>query len=179
MMNAMKFGALDFRDVTEAPELVAAPVRQALAAAHVQGVYVAEIDPALSDTAAFCERYGVGMDVSANCIILEAKRADKVWYAACVVLATTRADVNGAIRKQLEARKISFAPMDKAVALTGMEYGAITPIGLPEEWPVLVDTGVASAGHVIIGSGVRRSKLLVQGQLLASLPQASALPIAR
>jgi prolyl-tRNA editing enzyme YbaK/EbsC (Cys-tRNA(Pro) deacylase) len=135
-------------------------------------VTVAEIDPDLADTAAFCERYGVGLDVSANCVVIAARRGDDVRYAACVVLATTRADVNGVVRRHLDARKASFAPMDDAVALTGMEYGGITPPGLPVDWPVLVDPLVVAAGDVVIGSGVRRSKLVLPGALLAELPGA-------
>ena len=78
-----------------------------------------------------------------------------VRYAACLVLATTRADVNGLVRRRLDARKASFAPMDDAVALTGMEYGGITPLGLPDGWPLLVDAAVAAAPAVVIGSGLR------------------------
>ena len=88
------------------------------------------------------------------------------------MLATTRADVNGLVRKRLNARKASFAPMDDAVALTGMEYGGITPIGLPEDWPLLVDAAVAAAPAVVIGSGVRHSKLALPGALAARLPGA-------
>ena len=100
-------------------------------------VGVAEIDPALADTAEFCAAYGSPMDGSANCVVVAGRRGDDTRYAACLVLATTRADVNGLVRRRLNARKASFAPMDDAVALTGMEYGGITPVGLPAEWPVL------------------------------------------
>ncbi|MFD0889371.1 YbaK/EbsC family protein, partial [Streptosporangium algeriense] len=131
-----------------------------------------------SRAAAFCERYGVGMDESANCVIVAAKRAGEVRYAACLVLATTRADVNGVVRRHLDARKISFAPQDDAVGLTGMEYGGITPLGLPEDWPVLVDEAVAAHPGVVIGSGVRRSKLAVSGALLAGLKTAQVIALA-
>ena len=110
---------------------------------------------------------------------MEAKRADRVWYAACMVLATTRADVNGIVRKHVDARKISFASMDTAVSLTAMEYGGITPVGLPDEWPVLVDRNVADQQRVIIGSGVRGSKLLVASDVLAGLPGAEVLAITK
>ena len=92
-----------------------------------------------------------------------------------MVLATTRADVNGVARRTLQAKKASFAPMDAAVAETGMEYGGITPLGLPEGWPVLVDGAVAATDRVVVGSGVRRSKLLLPGKLLAALPGAVVL----
>jgi prolyl-tRNA editing enzyme YbaK/EbsC (Cys-tRNA(Pro) deacylase) len=91
--------------------------------------------------------------------------------AACVVLATTRADVNGVVRRRLDARKASFAAMDRAVTETGMEYGGITPLGLPG-WPVFVDGAVIEAGDVVIGSGVRRSKLILPATTLLALPQA-------
>jgi prolyl-tRNA editing enzyme YbaK/EbsC (Cys-tRNA(Pro) deacylase) len=126
-------------------------------------VGVAEIDPDLSDTAAFCEHYGIALDESANCVVIAGRRDGQPRYAACVILATTRADVNGLARRQLDVRKASFAPMDDAVAQTGMEYGGITPIGLPASWPVLVDAAVAAAGVVVVGSGLRRSKLIIEG----------------
>jgi len=95
-----------------------------------------------------------------------------------LVLASTRADVNGAVRRHLGARKASFAPHEEAVGLTGMEYGGITPIGLPESWPVLVDEAVAAAPFVVIGSGLRRSKLALSGAALARLKAVEVLPVA-
>ena len=134
-------------------------------------------DPALADTAAFCAAYDVALSASANCVVVAAKRGGDVRYAACMVLATTRADVNGVVRRHLEARKASFAAMDDAVRLTGMEYGGITPVGLPADWPVLVDAAVVAAGDVIIGSGIRGSKLELPGQALADLPTAEVLEL--
>lgn len=155
-------------------DLVAAPVAGALAALPelAARVAVAEIDPNLADTAAFCAAYDVRPEVSANCLVVALRRGERTWYAACVVRATTRADVNGVVRRLLDARKASFAPMDTAVALTGMEFGGITPVGLPDGWPVLVDGAVAVAGDVVVGSGLRRSKLVLAGEALATLPAA-------
>lgn len=161
---------------TERTDLLADPV--ALALAGAEGVEVAEIDPDLADTAAFCERYGVRLDESANCVVVAAKRGGETRYAACMVLATMRVDVNGVVRRHLDARKASFAPMAEAVELTGMEYGGITPLGLPDEWPILVDTHVAEHPRVVIGSGVRRSKLAVSGAALAGLKRAEVLALA-
>ena len=155
------------------PGLLAAPVARALAAlgeAAAAGIGVAEIDPALADTAAFCARYGVSLAESANCVVIAGKREGETRYAACVILATTRTDVNNVARHELDVRKASFAAMDVAVAESGMEYGGITPLGLPEGWPVLVDALVADTPFVVIGSGVRRSKLVLAGKLLAGLP---------
>ena len=171
----MELGKLTFVPASEAPELVAEPVRP-----HLQGgLWVSEIDPGLADTAAFCEHYGIGLDISANCVVVEARRAERTWHAACLVLATTRADVNGIVRKHLGARKISFAPMDTAVSLTGMEYGGITPVGLPADWPVLVDVNVMDQERVIIGSGIRGSKLLAATEVLASLPGAEVMALTK
>jgi prolyl-tRNA editing enzyme YbaK/EbsC (Cys-tRNA(Pro) deacylase) len=171
----VQVGSLTFTPLREAPELVGEPVRP-----HGQdGLWVSEIDPELADTAAFCEHYGVGMDISANCVVVEARRAERTWYAACLVLATTRADVNGIVRKHLGARKISFAPMDTAVSLSGMEYGGITPIGLPSDWPILVDRDVVEQQRVIIGSGIRGSKILAATEVLAGLPNAEVLAITK
>ena len=156
------------------PDLLAAPVATALAALGEEAgaVSVAEIDPELADTAAFCERYGVGPAESANCVVIAGRRDGQARYAACVILATTRADVNNVARRELDVRKASFAAMDDAVAQTEMEYGGITPVGLPQGWPVLVDARVADTPTVVIGSGVRRSKLVLPGKLVASLPGA-------
>lgn len=171
----MDIGKLTFAPASEAPELVAEPVRP-----HLQdGLWVSAIDPGLADTAAFCEHYGIGLDISANCVVVEARRADRTWHAACLVLATTRADVNGIVRKHLGARKISFASMDTAVSLSGMEYGGITPVGLPADWPILVDTNVVDQSRVIIGSGIRASKLLAATPVLAALPNAEVLAITK
>jgi len=172
----MTIGTLAAVPAAEHPELLAAPVAAALAAwsaeIPVAEIGVAAIDPALADTAAFCERYDVGLDVSANCVVLACRREGRRWFAACIILATTRADVNGAVKRALGASKISFAPMDEAVAETGMEYGGITPIGLPADWPILIDQRVLDAGRVIVGSGIRASKITIPGMALATLASA-------
>jgi prolyl-tRNA editing enzyme YbaK/EbsC (Cys-tRNA(Pro) deacylase) len=171
----VELGKLTFVPASEAPELVAEPVRP-----HLQdGLWVSEIDPGLADTTAFCEHYDIGLDISANCVVVEARRAERTWHAACLVLATTRADVNGVVRKHLGARKISFAPMETAVSLTGMDYGGITPVGLPADWPLLIDVNVMDRERVIIGSGIRGSKLLAATEVLASLPGAEVMPLTK
>jgi prolyl-tRNA editing enzyme YbaK/EbsC (Cys-tRNA(Pro) deacylase) len=179
---------LSFQSVLSAPSLVAPPVYAALRdLPGADQIRVAAIDPALADTAAFCERYGVPPEESANCVVIAAKRGGETTYAACVVAATTRADVNGLVRRHLGARKASFGSVDTVTSLTGMEYGGITPIGLPADWPVLVDAAVAKlssrggaggrppAGQIVIGSGIRGSKLWLPGALLAGLPTAEVL----
>src|SRR3954454_19672856 len=167
---------LDLVPALDRPDLLAPPVAAALASWPRAGeVLVAPIDPELADTAAFCAAYDVRLELSANCVVVAAKRGGAVRYAACMVLATTRADVNGVVRRHLEARKASFAAMDDAVAQTGMEYGGITPLGLPVDWPLLVDRAVVEAGVVVVGSGVRRSKLALPGATLAEVPGAEVI----
>ena len=161
----------------ERPDLLAAPVSAALRAVPwADQVQVAAIDPALSDTAEFCAAYGIPLEESVNCVVIAARRGGDVSYAACMVTATTRANVNGLVRQHLGARKASFGPVDVVTALTGMEYGGITPVGLPESWPVLVDDRVAKLPSVVIGSGIRGSKLWLPGRLLAELPGGEILP---
>jgi prolyl-tRNA editing enzyme YbaK/EbsC (Cys-tRNA(Pro) deacylase) len=177
----MRFGTLDFTPALDSPDLIAAPTAAARRSADVatDDVLVAAIDPVLADTAAFCEHYEVSMADGANCVVVQARRGDRTWYAACLVRGSDRADVNGVVRRHLDARKLSFASMDDAVALTGMEYGGITPVGLPVDWPILVDTSVAEHERLIVGSGIRGSKLLVTGAFLTSLPNAEVLALAQ
>jgi len=163
-------GTLNWRPADA--DLVAAPVVDALTGWGRTDVLAAPIEADLADTAAFCAHYGVELADSANCVVIAGRRGEATRYAACVVLATTRADVNGVVRRRLDARKASFAAMDEAVALTGMEYGGITPIGLPTGWPVLIDRAVLERGMVVIGSGLRRSKIALPPDALAELPGA-------
>jgi prolyl-tRNA editing enzyme YbaK/EbsC (Cys-tRNA(Pro) deacylase) len=109
-------------------------------------------------------------------VVIAGRRGGETSYAACMVAATTRADVNGLVRRHMGVRKASFGPVDEVTVLTGMEYGGITPIGLPGQWPVLVDADVAKLGNAVIGSGIRGSKLWLPGRLLAELPGAEVLP---
>jgi prolyl-tRNA editing enzyme YbaK/EbsC (Cys-tRNA(Pro) deacylase) len=175
----LMIGTLTAVPALDRPDLLAPPVAATLAGlagkVAVEDIGVAEIDPELSDTAAFCARYGVRSEDSANCVVVAGRRDGQVRLAACMVLATTRADVNGLVKRELDVRKASFAPMAEAVELTGMEYGGITPVGLPADWPLYVDAAVAATERVVIGSGVRRSKLTLPGAMLASLPGAVVL----
>lgn len=166
---------MSWTPLADSLDLVAAPVGEA--AATVPGARVAAIDPSLADTEAFCAAYDVDPAASANCVVVEGRRGERTTFAAVMVLATDRADVNKAVRKALEVRRISFADQAKAEALTGMQQGGITPVGLPADWPVLVDEAVVSAGPVVIGGGVRDAKLLLDGADLARLPGAQVLPL--
>jgi prolyl-tRNA editing enzyme YbaK/EbsC (Cys-tRNA(Pro) deacylase) len=172
-------GILKMEPALRRRDLLASSVAAALDSWDVDAspndVLVAEIDPDLADTRAFCEGYGVPLERSANCVILAARREGRAWFAACVVLATTRADVNGIAKRHLGASKISFAAMDAAVGASGMEYGGITPLGLPAGWPILIDEDVVAADGVVVGSGLRRSKIWLPGKTLAQLPNAAVL----
>lgn len=158
----------------ERPELLAPAVLAALEGMeeHAAGVEVAAIDPDLADTAVLVEASGMAMADMANCIVVSGRRAGQERVCTALVLGTTRADVNTRVRKRLDVRKCSFMPMDDAVARTGMEYGGITPLGLPADWPVLVDGRVLERDRIVIGSGVRRSKLRLPGATAALLPGA-------
>lgn len=175
----MKIGTLTFKPAEESLRIVGNSTKQALKKLGLTGVLAANIDPSLSDTAAFCDAYEIPPEISVNCVIVEAKRADRVRYAAVMIPATKRADINGVVRKAVDAKKISFAPMEMAVKLTDMEYGAINPIGLPIDWPILVDTEAARLEKVVIGSGLRGSKLLISGNLLTRLPNAKVLDLVK
>lgn len=122
------------------------------------------IDPAYADTAEFCEHYGYSLDDSANCIVV-ASKDDPPVVAACLNLAPTKLDVNKAVRKHLGVRKLSFAPPDLTREVTGMELGGVTPFGLPDEVPLLVDGAVMDRDRVIVGGGSRALKILVDPEV--------------
>ncbi|QKV91228.1 hypothetical protein HUT19_05295 [Streptomyces sp. NA02950] len=170
----------DVRPAVECLDLLAAPVAAALSdwrgTEPVEQVRYVDTDPDWADTAVLVEHYGSWLlEQSANCVVVAGKRGGAVTLAACLVLAHTRADVNGVVRRHLGARKASFAPIETATGESGMEFGGITPIGLPEGWPLLVDAAVADSPYALIGSGSRRGKLIVPGKLLAGLPGAVVL----
>lgn len=166
-------GSLQSRRALDHKELLADPVAIALRGWHrSEQVAVVEIDPALADTAAMTAAYALPIDASANCVVVSGKRDGKERVAACVVRADTRADVNSLVKRLLDVRKASFLPMGRATEETGMEYGGITPLGLPDSWRLLVDPAVLDIAVAILGSGVRGSKLLLAGVHLAELPGA-------
>lgn len=161
------------------PELLAPGVARALAAwPRAAAVAVVEIPPDLADTAAMSQAYQLPLTAGANCVVVGGRRGGEERVAACVVRADTRADVNNRVKRLLDVRKASFLPMERAVSESGMEYGGITPLGLPEDWRLLVDERALGIEVAVIGSGLRRSKLLLPGALLADLPGAEVLDLA-
>lgn len=166
-------GDLTWVPALSRPDLLAEPVTRALRTWDAASrVLVAEIDPGVADTAELVRVHGVPAQASANCVVVAGRRDGQERVAACVVLATTRADVNTVVRKALDVRKASFLPMEAAVESSGMEYGGITPVGVPPGWRLLVDDAVLQVPLAVIGSGVRRSKLALPGADLAALPGA-------
>ena len=133
------------------------------------------IDPAFADTAAYCERYGVPLDHAANTIIVASKKEPR-QYAACVVKATTRLDVNRAVRRLLDASKVSFASAEETRTLTGMLIGGVTVFALPPDLPIYVDETLFECERIILGGGSRSTKVLVAPEVLKRLPNASAIP---
>jgi prolyl-tRNA editing enzyme YbaK/EbsC (Cys-tRNA(Pro) deacylase) len=128
-------------------------------------------DPALADTAAFVAAYGFRAEDSANTILVVGKSEPPV-YAACVVLATTRLDVNRVVRQRLGTRKASFAPAEETRALTGMEIGGVTVFGLPPEMPVWIDARVMQRERIVLGGGSRSFKVIAAPEILLRLPRA-------
>jgi prolyl-tRNA editing enzyme YbaK/EbsC (Cys-tRNA(Pro) deacylase) len=130
---------------------------------------VMTIDPAYADTAAFCERYGVALDHSANTIVVASKK-DPKRYCACVVKATTRLDVNHAVRKLMGVQKVSFASAEETKALTGMLIGGVTVLALPADLPVYVDERLMALDWLILGGGSRSSKIRTSPDVFKRLP---------
>jgi prolyl-tRNA editing enzyme YbaK/EbsC (Cys-tRNA(Pro) deacylase) len=141
------------------------------AAATGVGFEIVPCDPALADTAEFCAAYGYRPDQSANAIVVVGKSEPRV-YAACLVLATTRLDVNGVVRRRFGVKKASFASSDETTEITGMQIGGVTPYGLPPGLPIWIDSRVMACDQVIVGGGSRNRKLLVPPASLAALPGA-------
>ncbi|HEY0636442.1 MAG TPA: YbaK/EbsC family protein [Pseudonocardiaceae bacterium] len=130
---------------------------------------VIEIDPEYADTAQFCERYGYALEVSVNCILVASRTGEKT-FAACLVQATRRLDVNRTVRRLIGARKVSFADAKDTVALTGMTPGGVTPFGLPAGLPIYVDAPVMDLDEIVLGGGGRSTKVLISPAALTKLP---------
>jgi len=146
---------LDILPIKDNFDTVAPIVAEAIKKYEIEeDVSVAEIDPSFSDTASFCEHYEWPPERGANCVVVEA----------------TRADINGLVRRHLGARKVSMAPMEEILTVTHMEYGGVTPIGLPGDWPILIDSNILSLEQVLVGGGNRSSKLIFPGRILERIP---------
>ncbi|RNL78378.1 YbaK/EbsC family protein [Nocardioides marmorisolisilvae] len=176
MTGIHTLGKLTTVPALEHLHLVAEPVAALLRTwKHAGEVGVVEIDPEHADTAGTVDVYGVPWEAGANCVVIMGKREGEERVAACVVRGDTKADVNNRVKRLLDVRKCSFLAHERAVTETGMEYGGITPIGVPTDWRVLVDARVPATDLVLIGSGIRGSKIILPGRLLAELPGAEVI----
>jgi prolyl-tRNA editing enzyme YbaK/EbsC (Cys-tRNA(Pro) deacylase) len=128
-------------------------------------------DPELADTAEFCAAYGYDLADSANTILVVGKRDPRV-YVACIVLANTRLDVNGAVRKRLGIRRTSFASAEETMTVTGMTIGGVTPFGLPDDLPIWIDERVMHRERIVLGGGSRDRKVLAAPSILQAMPNA-------
>ena len=172
-MPLPRLGSLESLPALAHPELLAPSVHAALTEwPHTDDIAVVEIDPAFADTAAMSEAYTIPMQAGANCVVVMGRRDGAERVAACVVRADTRADVNNLGKRNLDVRQASFVSMERAVEESGMEYGGITPIGLPDGWRLMVDAACLEIEAAVIGSGVRRSKIIIPGRLLGEIPGA-------
>lgn len=127
-------------------------------------------EPELADTAAFCSHYGVSLEDSANAILVASKKEPRA-YALCLILATTRLDVNHAVRDLMHVKRLSFASAEETVAVTGMMVGGVTPFGLPGEIPIYVDRAVMDRPHIVLGGGSRSVKIRCEPSALSRLPR--------
>ncbi|MBT1161090.1 MULTISPECIES: YbaK/EbsC family protein [Bifidobacterium] len=125
-----------------------------------------------SDTDLWCPKYGVPFENTGNVVVVHTHKTRKAppQFAAAFVTADTRADLNGVVKHTLEVSKVSFAPIADAVEATGMESGGMSPIGLPGDWPLLVDQHILAVPKLYIGSGIRPSKLVIDGSIFADIP---------
>jgi prolyl-tRNA editing enzyme YbaK/EbsC (Cys-tRNA(Pro) deacylase) len=148
--------------MSEATESAGATQRRVIEVLDQLGVpyEILECDPQLADTMVFCEHYGYSPDKSVNTLVIKAKTGGE-RYVVCVLLASTRLDVNRSVRKRLGVRRLSFASADETRRLTGMELGGVTPVALPEELPLWVDAGIMRRDYIILGGGSRSCKIRI------------------
>lgn len=135
---------------------------------------IMDCEPEHADTAVFCERYGIPLDKSVNAILVKAKTGGE-RFAVCVLLADSRLEVNRVVRKRLEARRVSFASADETRELTGMEIGGVTPICLPEELPIWIDSRVMDKDYIVLGGGDRSSKIRISPRIFDHVPSCTVI----
>lgn len=170
--------SIDALDILSADETSACLPPSVLAMLRGTDITVFRVPDDASDTAACSERYGIELDDCANTIVVRFKRDGAEHYAAIVSLASRRLDVNGAVKRELNAQRISFASREIATELTGMEYGGITGFGLPESWRVLVEASVMTRESIVMGAGIREAKLLLSPQRLLAVPNVTVTELA-
>lgn len=166
--------SLTFKPIAENHEIVSDSVSKLAESwkglVPVNELLCAEIDPQYAGSKEFCEHYEVDPHDGANCIIIEVTKGSDKNFACCLVPVGYRADLNGIVRKHFNAKRISFAPLEQVIQETGMEYGSITPFGLPSLWPILVDSKIMEKEKIIVGGGKKISKLLLPTKVFQELP---------
>jgi len=165
----MNHGTLIFEPVIDNPELVTPSIATLARQIHNPQICVAEIDPGYKGGEDLCSKYAIDPNMGANCVIVQSVRGDASEYVAIVVPVGYRADLNGCVKRYLGSRRVSLADLGGVIAQTGMEYGSITPFGLPNSWKILVDARLMQQKHIIIGAGKRSSKLSIPTEVLLEI----------
>jgi prolyl-tRNA editing enzyme YbaK/EbsC (Cys-tRNA(Pro) deacylase) len=169
---------LDFNPVIDNKELVPTVIYNAVKDMNSnfqKEILVAEIDPTYAGGTELCEKYNINPKMGANCLIVEGIRGDKKTIAALLVPVGYKYDMNNTVRKALNARMVSVASLDYVLKETSMEYGSITPIGLPKNWLIFIDPLVIENENIIIGGGLKKSKIKIPTSILLSLPNVKVL----
>ena len=166
----MELKRLNFLKALDYPDLMSPTVNAMLCNLDAQNSQVALIDSQFSGGKEFCSQYGFLESEGVVCIVVEAIRGDNKSYAMCVASVGHKLNFNSVVRKTLGVRRVSLAPLDYVLKKTKMEYGSITAIGLPQSWPVLIDQDVLKPLQIIIGSGLKKSKLKISTEFLQKLP---------
>ena len=168
---------LNFKSVLENPDLVSKPVFEfAQSLENGNEVLVAEIDPKFMGGKELCDEFGVDPKMGANCVVVEATGKDTSEFVAVVMSVGYRADLNGFVKKHLGAKRVSLAPLEKVIEKTQMEYGSITPFGLPNNWKILMDSRIFENDAIIVGGGKQISKLLVPTKIFKNIPSVEIIP---
>ena len=172
-------GSLTFNPVIDSPHLVPSTVYCAVCegtwSCDKDDFLVAEIDPQYAGGIELCDHYNVDPSKGANCLIVNGIRGQNKTFAACLVPVGYRYDMSGVVRKTMNARQVSVAPLDYILSETKMEYGSITPIGLPSDWLLFIDPAVLNHAYIVIGGGLIKSKLLIPSSALLDIPNVAIL----
>ena len=175
----MNVGQLSFYPVMEKLDLVPQTVYNVISTVNwscsKNDFYVAEINPSYAGGLDLCEKYKIDPSMGANCLVVNGIRGKNKSFAACVVPVGYRYDMSGVVRKALNARTVSVAPLDYVLSVSLMEYGSITPIGLPSDWRIFIDPAVLTHKNIVVGGGFVRSKMCIPSSALLDIPNSSVL----
>ena len=167
---------LDFHPAHKHPELLAPSVYRFIQDFDKEQVIkAAQINPDFADGDLLSQHYGILYEMEVNCLVVQGQRGDKIRFAALLVPYGKKAKTNATVKGPLDAAKVSFAKLDDVLTATGMEFGSITPIGLPEDWAILIDASLLNKPQLVLGGGLVSSKILVPSSLLPQLPNAQVI----